>query len=476
MSHSMEITQTDHVTGGDPPADARRWIRLTVLSVAQLMLILDVTVVNVALPDIGADLHLHRAALTWILTAYTVVFGGLMLLGGRLADVAGSRRMVLTGLAVFTVASFVAGVSPNAAVLLAGRMAQGAGAAMLSPAALSLVTTTFLGAERNRALGVWSALGGLGSAAGVLVGGLLTAGPGWRWVFFVNVPIGVAALALLPVLVPANAHVRSAARVDLPGAALSSAATASAIYGLINAGDHGWAAYSTLLPLALAVALYAALVFAERRVASPLFDVRLLARRQVATGSLLILVATGLLVGGFFLGSFYLQDLRGLSALATGLAFLPVAVGTILGAQTASHLIGQIGGRPVAAAALLVAAAGSATAAVWSGPAALVIGISVAATGLGASFVVAFTSGLAQVEPQHAGMASGLINTFHEVGGAVGVAVLSTVVGGSLATGASGGFHRAFAVSAAVALVAAGLAAVLVPAGRPAVAASPHGH
>jgi EmrB/QacA subfamily drug resistance transporter len=443
--------------------------------VAQFMLILDVTVVNVALPDIGADLHLHRATLTWVITAYTLAFGGLMLLGGRAADLFGARRTLLVGLAVFTAASLTAGLAGDAPLLLGARAAQGVGAALLSPAALSIVTTTFHGPERGKALGIWAALGGTGSAVGVLLGGVLTAGPGWQWIFFLNVPVGLAVLLALPAVVPARSA-PARGRVDVPGALLVTAATGATIYALINAGDHGWGASSTLLPLAVAVVLYAGFAVLERTLHHPLMDLRLLARRPVAAGALLILVATGLLIAGFFLGSFYLQHRAGYDALTTGLLFLPVAVATILGAQAASRAIGHLGGRTVAAAALTLAAAGVATAAAWPGVTGLVIGIAAAAAGLGATFVTATTTALAHVEPHQAGLASGIVNTFHELGGALGVAAVSGVAAASLTGTGTAGFTHAFTVAALAALASVVLAVLLVPAGKPPAGLAPHAH
>ena len=454
----------------------RRWWALALLSAAQFMLILDITVVNVALPAIGSDLHLDRAALTWVITAYTVVFGGLMLVGGRAADLFGARRVLLAGVAVFTLASLAAGLAPSAAVLVAGRAAQGLGAALISPAALSIVTMLFHGTERNRALGVWAALGGTGSAAGVLLGGLLTAGPGWQWVFFINAPVGVAVLLTVPRLIPSRRPGPAPGRLDLPGAVLVTAATGALIYSLITAGD-GWTARSTLLPLAAAVALYAAFAVVQRVSRAPLMNPRILTRRPVSAGVFLMLIATGLLVGGFFLGSFYLQHAAGYGPLATGVAFLPIAVATIAGAHTGSRAIGRIGPRPLAVAGLLVAAAGTGAAATWTGAAGLVVGVSLAAAGLGATFVAATTTALAHTEPGEAGLTSGIVNTFHELGAAVGVATMSAIAGASLAAAADpDGITRAFATSAVAAAAAAIVAAILVPAGRPPAGATPHLH
>jgi EmrB/QacA subfamily drug resistance transporter len=466
---------TDHgPASGAPPS---RWLLLGLLGAGQFMLILDITVVNVALPDISADLRLDRTALTWVVTAYTLLFGGLMLLGGRLADLLTARRTLLAGLAVFTAASLLSGLAGTGATLIAGRALQGVGAALLSPAALSIVTTTFTGTDRHRALGVWAALGGSGSAIGVLLGGLLTAGPGWRWIFFLNVPVGLAVLAALPALLRTLPATRRRERLDLPGAALITAATATLVYALTRAGDTGWTGAGTLVPLAAAAVLAAAFVALERRTAAPLLDPSLLARRPMAAGTVLMLVATALLVGGFFIGSFWLQHGRGFTALETGLAFLPVAVATIIGAHLASRLIAHAGARAVAVAGLTAAAAGAVLAAVWSGPAGLVTGIAIMAAGAGATFVAATTTALAHVEPERAGVASGAVNTFHEIGGAAGVAAVSSIAAGSLAPGAAtGGFLDALVFVAITAAAAAAIAAVLVPGGRPPAGAARHMH
>ena len=443
-------------------ADPARWRILGLLGIAQLMLILDVTVVALALPHIGTDLGLGRAELTWVVTAYTVVFGGLMLLGGAAADLVGSRRVVLAGLAVFTTASLVTGLAGGSEVLLAGRMAQGAGAAMLSPAALSVVVRTFAGAELTKALGIWSALGGAGAALGVLVGGALTAGPGWQWVFYVNVPVGVVVLALLTRLLPRHEAADTGRRLDWISAVLVTAATGSFIYGLVAAGDTGWAGAPTLLTVAGAVVLYAAFAARQLRVAAPLMDLRLLGRRSVTAGTFLILVATALMIAVFFLGSFYLQHAEGHGALVTGLLFLPVALATIAGAQLAGKTVGTHGARVVAAAGLVVAAVGLGVPALVTGTVALVVGVSVGALGIGAVFVAASTTTFAEVGHHEAGIASGILSTFHEFGAALGAAAVSSVAAASLAGDGLAGFERGFAFAAVVALVAAGLAALVV--------------
>lgn len=456
--------------------DPKRWQLLALLGVAQFMLILDVTVVAIALPHIGADLGLARDTLTWVVSAYTLMFGGLMLLGGRAADLYGARRVVLTGLLVFTAASLATGLASGATMLIAGRIAQGIGAAILSPAALSVVTKTFHGDERNKALGIWSALGGGGAAIGVLLGGVLTAGPGWQWVFYINVPIGLAVLVALGRRLPNDRREQNNARLDLPGAVLVTAGTGAAIYSLINAGDRGWLSAATLGGLGGAVVLYAAFAWLQRVVSSPLMDLRVLTRRPVAAGTFLILVATALMIAVFFLGSFYLQHHQGYGALRTGLLFLPVALATIAGAQTAGQAIGRRGPRPIALAGLTVTALGTAGPALWDGPVVTVIGISVAAAGIGAAFVAASTTTLAQVDHREAGLASGILSTFHEFGAALGVAVVSSIAAASIAGTSSTGFTSGFTFAAITAAVAAVLTLIIIPAGKLAATAAHPAH
>ena len=454
---------------GTGPSARSRWLALGLLASAQLMLVLDVTVVNVALPDIGTALHLGRGEVPWVMTAYTLVFGGLMLLGGRIADLFGARRLTLIGLALFTASSLLCALSHDAAMLLAGRSLQGLGAALMSPAALALVMTLFSGPGRSKALGVWSGLAGAGSALGVILGGVLTSEAGWRWVFAINVPIGVALLVAIPLAAPVRRQAGAVERgLDVPGAVLVIAGTAAAIYGLINAGSHGWAAASTVLPLVLTVAVWAVFAVIERRVRHPLLTVGLLGQRAVLAGSFLMLAATGLMVGGFFLGSFALHRAHHYSALHVGLAFLPVAVATVAGAQGGSQLLTRVSARIIAVTGLALAAAGYAIAARWPQPAAMVTGLSIATLGIGASFVTAFTASLTDAAPAEGGLRSALVNTFHELGGAAGVAVLSSAAGAGLVMAqlASRDFTRAFTVGAVIAAVAVAIAAVLVPAVR----------
>lgn len=457
-----------------------RWIVLVLLCLAQFMLIVDITVVQVALPTIGRDLALDREALTWVVTTYTLCFGGLMVLGGRFADTFGARRTLLAGLAVFTSASLLCGLADGGAMLIIGRALQGVGAALLSPSALAIITAAYHGDRRNKALGVWGAIGGSGAAAGVLLGGLLTAGPGWSWVFFINVPIGLLVFLALPRVVRATPGTPQ--RVDLPGALAVTLATALLIYGLVNAGDAGWGAPGTLLPLAGALAGYAVFVAIERSVRTPLMRAETLARRPVISGTFVMLLATALMLGLFFVSSLYLQHVLGYSALRTGLLFLPIAVAITLGAQAGGHLIGRIGGRAVAVGAFALTALGAALMIRVSPEAGvyttLLPGFVLAAFGIGPAFVTATTTTMANVPHGEAGVASGVINTFHELGGSIGVAVVSTVAAASLAPGATGagGFTAAFVLCAIVAAVAAAISFWLVPAGKPEAAFVGHGH
>ncbi|MGW1177322.1 MFS transporter [Kitasatospora sp. NPDC002543] len=472
MTHAAHAPSDAHPQAEPDP---RRWLLLTLLCLSQFMLIVDVTVINVALPSIGEDLRLSRETLTWAVTAYTLCFGGLMLLGGRLSDAFGARRLLVTGLLLFTTASLVVGLAGNATVLIGGRLAQGVGAALLSPAALATITRTFHGAERHKALGIWATLGGIGFAVGAMLGGVLTAGPGWNWAFFINVPVGLGILVVIPRLVTASAT-HGERRIDLPGAVLATAATGSLIYGLIKAGDAGWGSADTLVPLVGAVLLYALFTLVERKTASPLMDLRILAKRPVAAGSFLMLIATGLLLGYVFLGSLYLQEVRGLSALSTGALLLPVAVATAVGAHLAAHLIGHAGARLVAAGGLLVSASGALVLSLTGGTAGVIVGLVIGAVGIIPVFVSATTTALGFISHHEAGIASGVVNTFHEVGGAIGAATVSTVAAAGIAAHTDTGFSAAYSTLAAIGAVAAVIGLLVIPKGKADMPAGVHVH
>lgn len=456
------MTDHDTTTTRSPSLDPRRWRTLGFLGIAQLMLIVDVTVVAIALPHMSADLGLDREATTWVISAYTLAFGGLLLLGGRIVDLVGGRRVVLTGLGVFTVASLVSGLAGSPELLLIGRSAQGLGAALLSPAALSTVVGLFDGEERNKALGVWSGLGGVGAALGVLLGGVLTAGPGWPWVFFVNVPIGVVvAVALLRLLPRTPGHATGG--LDVLGAALVTAATGAVIYALIGAGDRGWTDSTTVLVLAGAALGYLLFGWRQRTAASPLMDLGLLVRRPVAAGTFLILAATALMVAGFFLGTFYLQHHVGHGALVTGVLFLPIALASMAGATLGGTVIARIGARTLATIGFTVAAAGFLVPAVADGTTATVGGLTLGASGLGTLFVAGSATALGQVAPHEAGITSGIVSTFHEFGASLGAAVISSVAAASIAGMVTTGFVDGFTLAAVTAALAAVVSLLLVP-------------
>jgi MFS family permease len=459
-------------------ADSRRWKALAAICMAQFMLMLDFSVINVALPALSADLGLSRVAFTWTVSIYTLFLGGLLLLGGRLADIFGARTMILTGLVIFTLSSLASGLAQDQYVLIGGRLCQGIGAALLSPAALRALTGMFHGTERNKALGVWSSIGGVGLSVGVLAGGLLTSGPGWRWVFFINIPIGVGLLAAIRALVPKRGVEGADRRVDVLGAVTVTAATGSLIYGMINAGQYGWTAPGTLGPIVAAVVLYGVFTVVERILRNPLMRLGILAHRRVATGIFLMLATAGVAAGDLFITSQYLQHLRGNSALATGLFFLPTALGTVVGATAGGRLVGIIGTR-------LVAFAGLALVAIGNG---LLIGLSASgnvyahalpgtvlfAVGAGAVFVAATTTALAGVAQREAGLVSAIVYTCNPTGSAIFVAIGSTVAAAGLASTPSiTGFHDAYTMFTVVAAVGAAVSLVLAPSGKPQETAAP---
>ena len=458
----------------------RPWTLLILLSVAQFMVILDATVVNVALPSIARSLGFQAGGLQWVVTAYVLASGGLVLLGGRAADVIARRRMFLAGLTVFTAASLASGLAPVAGALVAARFGQGAGAALLTPAALSIITTTYTGPQRARALGIWGAIGGAGAAAGVLIGGMLTTWLGWRTVFLINVPVGVIAglvsLHLVPVarVTPRPAR-RGARDLDLPGAGLAVAGLVTLAYALAQAPADGWTSVRTAWLLALAAVLLtafaAAEVLARRAGRPPLVPPQLWRNRPLVAGVLVMFASTGVLIATFFLNTLYLQDVQHASALRVGLEFLPLALIIGLGAHLASHLLPRVGSRLPIVVGFAAMAGGALLLTTVSARSGYVTGLlpGLVVTGLGTGLVLPATAvtGLSEIDDDRAGTASGMISAAHEIGAAFGVAVFSAV-----AVAASGGigvgYQRGFEVAAAIAGVLALLAAALVPVVRPA--------
>jgi EmrB/QacA subfamily drug resistance transporter len=441
-------------------ADARdrRWIALILLCVAQFVVVLDASIVNVALPTIGTALEFTESNLPWVVNAYVLTFGGFLLLGGRMADLLGRRRVFIAGLILFALASLAGGLATNAGQLIAARAVQGLGAATLSPAALSIVATTFRdGAERNKALGIWGAVAGSGGAAGVLLGGVLTDGLGWEWVLWVNVPIGLIAAAIAPALI-AESHAEAETRhFDVAGAVTITAGLSILVYALVDANNAGWGSTQTVVLLAAAVGLLAAFVAVERRSTAPLVPFSIFRIRTVTGANVVGLLVGASLFSMFFFISLYMQQVLGYSAIKAGLSYLPLAVSIILSAGIASQLVTKIGFKPVLATGMVLIAAGL----VWFSQISThgsfladILGPSLlAAVGLGFSFVPVTIAAVSGVEDREQGLASGLINTSQQVGGALGLAILSAVsisVAGSSHDPAvlTDGFRSAFLVGA----------------------------
>jgi len=455
----------------------RKWLALVLLAAAQFVVVLDASIVNVALPSIGSALDFSQDNLSWVVNAYTLTFGGFLLLGGRMADLLGRRRMFIAGLILFAGASLAGGLAQSDIWLISARAVQGLGAALLSPAALSLVTVIFAeGAERNKALGVWGAVAGSGGAAGVLLGGMLTQWAGWEWVLFVNVPIGLAAAFFAPRLLPESRNA-GARHFDVAGAVTVTAGLSLLVYTLVNANQAGWSSAETLILLAVAAVLIASFVLIELRTKAPLvpfpgiFRIRTI--RGINITGLLIAMA---LFSMFFFISLYMQQVLGYDALEAGVAYLPLAVGIIISAGLASNLTTKLGVKPVLVLGLLLTAVGLFWFAQISPDGTYVGDILfpalVSAFGLGFAFVPMTIAAVAGVEPHEAGLASGMINTSQQVGGALGLAILAAVAnsrtdsvveaGSSLPVALTEGFQTALMVGSAFAVLGAVLALLLV--------------
>src|SRR4051794_43769 len=443
---------------------------LALLCLAQLMVILDISAVNVALPDMAKDLGIAGGDIGWTVTSYSLVFGSLLLLGGRLADLVGRRRMFLTGLGVFTVASIGAATAGSAAALFAARGMQGLGAAMLSPAALSILMATFTdGHQRAKALGVWGAVGGAGAAIGVLLGGALTSTLGWQAIFLVNVPIGVCVAVAAVRIIPADVAGVRRQGLDLPGALLATASLGTVVYALSQASGAGWGSLQTLGLGALGLAGLGVFALVERRTEHPLLRVERLADRGVGGGFAMMLAASALLFGSFLLTSLYLQNVLGASAMETGLAFLPLAIAIAAGVHVASNVVTRVGVRLPMAAGFAVAAGGMLLlAGAGSGGSYLpdvLPGMLVCGLGLGMVLVSVAVSIMTGAREQETGMLSGLNTTGHEVGGSIGIAALATIATRSAGHGiAAAGISDAFVVAGVVGVTAAAVALVVLPA------------
>jgi EmrB/QacA subfamily drug resistance transporter len=455
----------------------RRWIALALLAVAQFVVVLDAAIVNVALPSIGRDLDFSQENLPWVVNAYVLTFGGFLLLGGRMADLMGRRRVFIGGLVLFALASLAGGLAQSDTWLVAARAVQGLGAAIVSPAALSIVTTLFReGAERNKALGVWGAVAGSGGAAGVLLGGVLTDTLGWEWVLFVNTPIGIAAALLAPRLIAESRSEAEVRSFDVAGAVSVTAGLSLLVYALVDATSAGWGSLQTVGLLALAAGLLVAFVAIELRSADPLVPFRIF-RLSTVTGANTV----GLLVGAslfsmFFFISLYMQQVLGYGPLKAGIAYLPLAGTIIIAAGVASQLTTRVGFKPVLIAGLAFVAAGlvwfSQVSADGSYVGDLLFPSLLAAVGLGLSFVSVTIAAVSGVAERESGLASGLINTAQQIGGALGLAILATIAntrtddalsaGGGSKSALTEGFQAAFATGAGFAVLGIVLGLVLI--------------
>jgi EmrB/QacA subfamily drug resistance transporter len=476
------ISAVDRTAAGTYP---RRWQALALLAIAQFVVILDASIVNIALPAIRHGLGMQPSGLSWVIDAYLLTFGGLLLLGGRAADLFGRRAVFLVGLLAFSAASLADGLAPNGSALIVFRAIQGAAAAAMSPAALSIVTTLFgPGPDRARALGVWGAVAGSGSAAGVLLGGVLTSAFGWPAIFFINVPIGIVAAALTPRLIPAIRPATGVTRrIDIPGAVFATAGMAAVVYGLISGADAGWTAARTMVALPAGVLLLAAFVLAEHRSRYPLMPLRIFRLRTVSSANTVMILTGAAVVSLFFFLSLYMQQVLGYTPLAAGLTQLPLAITLVGAAGVAPVLIGVIGRRGTLAAGLVVVAGGLgwlALAPVGGTFTGTILGPSLlVGLGVGLAFVPVNAIAVAGVDDRDMGLASGVINTTQQVGGALGLAVASALATASttplLAHAASAtarvaalnsGYQAGFAASAAFAAVAALVTVLTVPSDR----------
>jgi EmrB/QacA subfamily drug resistance transporter len=456
-----------------PEPNPRRWLILAVVGAAFFMTVLDVAIVTVAIPSIQKDLSMAESTVQWLLTAYAITFGGFLLLGGRMADLLGRRRIFVVGLILFTLASLTCGLSTSAGVLIAARAVQGVGAAIISPAALSIVSTSFTeGAERNKALGIWGALGGSGAAAGVLFGGILTKYLGWEWIFYVNVPVGALVLGLTRPIVPESREEVAQRRFDAAGAVTVTGGLALLVYAISKAPEVGWGSARTILLLLASVAVLAAFAVIELRSRAPVMPFSIFRVKTVTAANVVGFLLGAVIFANFFVLTLYVQQVLGWSALRTGLTFLATAGTTVIWAGVSQALVTKIGVRTVMTAGLVSLA----VALYWYTripvhghywpdllPAYLVF-----AVGIAFAFVPVSIAALAGVSSAQSGLASGLINTSQQIGGAVGVAVAATIftsfarsrhfTPGALTTG----YQHAFWALVATALAGALASAVLL--------------
>jgi EmrB/QacA subfamily drug resistance transporter len=431
-------------------SERRKWLALALLAAVQFMVVLDIAVVNVALPSIQADLGFSQENLQWVMSAYALVFGGLLLLGGRSADLLGRRRVFLAGVVVFTVASLLAGLAWSESSLIAARALQGLGAAVISPAALSILSTTFHeGRERNIALGVWGAVGGFGAAAGVLMGGILTDALSWEWIFFVNVPVGVAAFVLAPVLLTESRDAR-VTKFDAWGAVLVTGGLSSLVYAITQAGQDGWLATETLAFFGVALGMLVGFVVWELRQSEPLMRFGIFRTRTVAGANVAGFILGTAMFSMFLMLTLYMQQVLHFSAMRTGLAYLAVAGTAIVWSTVAAQLVTRIGVKPVLVVGMTSLTAGlvyfTQVSVGGSYVTDLLPGFLLTGLGIGFAFVPISIAALAGVQPAEAGLASGLFNTSQQIGGALGIAALSTIASSQTESALEAGSAAPFAL------------------------------
>ncbi len=474
--HYSTVVSTDQPPDTSSLQSRRGVAILLLLSLVQFMDVLDASILNIALPSIRRDLGFSQQSLQWVVNGYILTYGGFLLLGGRVADLLGRRRVLVTGLVVFAGSSLVGGLAHGGGLLIGARFAQGLGAAMLSPAALSTLTTIFRSdRDRHTALGVWAAVSGLGGAAGVLFGGLLTEGPGWRWVLFVNVPFSAIAFAGAFALLKRERKAARLANFDALGAFLVTGGMLLLVYALVKAPDVGWGATRTILELAVAALTLVAFVANELRAANPLVPMSILRVRGVAAADATQMVMLAGFFPMFFFLTLYMQTVLHYSPIQTGTAYLPLTGGVIIAAGISSQLFARIGTKPVIIVGTLIAASGlywlSRIPVHGSYVSDILPGLVVAALGLGAVFVGATTAANAGVGEDKAGLAAGLLNTGQQLGAALGLAILSALATArtnslldagrdTVARAATDGYKRALMVGALF-LLAAGVVALL---------------
>ncbi|MGA2968251.1 MAG: MFS transporter [Acidimicrobiales bacterium] len=460
------MSETEPITLETSHRHAPDWIILLIACMAQFMVVLDVSIVNVALPSMQRSLHFSLSNAQWVVNAYILTFGGFLLLGGRAADIFGRRRVYLTGIAIFTLASIGAGFASSGTQMIAVRALQGVGGAILSPATLTIIVTTFQGPRLPKAIGAWSAVAGAGGAVGGLLGGILTGYASWRWVFFINVPFGIIAATLAVLFLQEMRNRGAAVKLDITGAILVTGSLASLIYGVVNTTIHGWGSSSTLTWFFLGAVAMIGFLFWELKVAShPLVPFRIFRSRTLSTANIVMFLVGGAFFAMWYFLTFYFQNILGYDPVRTGFAFLPMALGIIAGAQLSSRILTKTGVKPLLLVGSSLATLGffwisliKTNSTYWGD---LFVPSVVCAFAIGLLFAPLATAATADVERSESGLASGVLNAARTVGGAIALAVLATAATSRSATfllptspsALVGGYQRAFQISALITFV-----------------------